>query len=304
MKATRDAYGEALAEFGAKYDFVVLDADLSKSTKTATFKKAFPERFVNCGIAEGNMMGVAAGIATTGRPVFASTFAVFAAGRAYDAVRNGIAYPHLNVKIAASHAGISVGEDGASHQCLEDIALMRAIPGMVVCCPADAASTRSAVLAAIEHDGPVYLRLGRLGVPDLYEKDAPFAFGKGNVLRDGENLAIVACGLMVAQALKAADLLQEKGLSAAVIDMHTVKPLDIPLLEKCARKTGRIVTVEEHNILGGLGGAVCEALSEVYPTKVQRIGMEDRFGQSGKAEELLSIYGLTGEGIAARILAE
>ncbi|HWQ51734.1 MAG TPA: transketolase family protein [Terriglobales bacterium] len=301
MKATRDAYGEALAEFGAKYDFVVLDADLSKSTKTATFKKAFPERFVNCGIAEGNMMGVAAGIATTGRPVFASTFAMFAAGRAYDAVRNGIAYPHLNVKIAASHAGISVGEDGASHQCLEDIALMRAIPGMVVCCPADAASTRAAVHAAIRHDGPVYLRLGRLGVPDLYEKDAPFAFGRGNVLRDGEDLAIVACGLMVAQALGAADILKEKGLSAAVIDMHTVKPLDAALLEKYARKTGRIVTVEEHNILGGLGGAVCEALSGVYPTKVQRIGMEDRFGQSGKAEELLSIYGLTAEGIAKKI---
>lgn len=302
MKATRDAYGEALAEFGAKYDFLVLDADLSKSTKTATFKKAFPDRFINCGIAEGNMMAVAAGIATTGRPVFASTFAMFAAGRAYDAVRNGIAYPHLNVKIAASHAGISVGEDGASHQCLEDIALMRAIPGMVVCVPADAASTRAAVLAAIEHDGPVYLRLGRLGVPELYERDVPFAFGQGNVLRDGEDLTIVACGLTVAASLKAADILKEKGLSAAVIDMHTVKPLDRELLEKYARKTGRIVTVEEHNILGGLGGAVCEALSEVFPTKVQRIGMADQFGQSGKAEELLSLYGLTGEGIANKIL--
>jgi transketolase len=302
MKATRDAYGEALAEFGAKYDFLVLDADLSKSTKTVTFKKAFPERFINCGIAEGNMMAVAAGIATTGRPVFASTFAMFAAGRAYDAVRNGIAYPHLNVKIAASHAGISVGEDGASHQCLEDIALMRAIPGMVVCVPADAASTRAAVLAAIEHDGPVYLRLGRLGVPDLYEKDTPFAFGRGNVLRDGKDLTIVACGLTVAASLKAADILKEKGLSAAVIDMHTVKPLDTKLLEEYALKTGLIVTVEEHNIIGGLGGAVCEALSGVCPTKVQRIGMADQFGQSGKAEELLSLYGLTGEGIADKIL--
>jgi len=302
MKATRDAYGEALAEFGAKYDFIVLDADLSKSTKTVTFKKAYPERFINCGIAEGNMMAVAAGIATTGRPVFASTFAMFAAGRAYDAVRNGIAYPHLNVKIAASHAGISVGEDGASHQCLEDIALMRAIPGMVVCCPADAASTRAAVLAAILHDGPVYLRLGRLGVPDLYERDVPFAFGQGNVLLDGKDLTIVACGLTVAASLKAADILKENGLSAAVIDMHTVKPLDRELLEKYARKTGLIVTVEEHNIIGGLGSAVCEALSEVYPTKVQRIGIADQFGQSGKAEELLSLYGLTGEGIANKIL--
>ena len=302
MKATREAYGEALAEFGTKYDFVVLDADLSKSTKTSTFKKAFPDRFVNCGIAEGNMMGIAAGIAATGRPAFASTFAMFATGRAYDAVRNGIAYPHLNVKICASHAGISVGEDGATHQCLEDLALMRVIPGMIVCCPADAASTRAAVEAAILHDGPVYIRLGRLDVPDIYEADAPFEFDRGNVLCDGDDLAIVTCGLTVSESLGAAKLLSERGISAAVIDMHTIKPLDTKLLTEYAKKTGRIVTVEEHSIIGGLGSAVCEALAILCPVPVTRIGINDVFGQSGSAKALIDIYKLTAQGIADKIM--
>ncbi len=300
MKATREAYGEALAEFGAKYDFLVLDADLSKSTKTATFQKDFPDRFINCGIAEGNMMGVAAGLASTGRPVFASSFAMFAAGRAYDAVRNGIGYPHLNVKIGASHAGISVGEDGATHQCIEDLGLMRGIPGMVVCCPADATSTRLAVEAAIKHDGPVYIRLGRLASPEVGGEG--FEFGKGRVLKDGTDLTIVACGLMVAEALSAAEILKGKGLSAAVIDMHTIKPLDEALITEYAKKTGKIVTVEEHSVINGLGSAVCECLAGTCPVPVQRIGVKDTFGQSGPAKELLDIYGLTGEHIAAAIL--
>ncbi len=295
--ATRDAYGQALADLATQYDFVVLDADLSKSTKTATFRKVCPERFVNCGIAEGNMMGVAAGIASTGRPAFASTFAMFAAGRAYDSVRNGIGYPHLNVKIAATHTGISVGEDGATHQCIEDIALMRAIPGMVVCCPADGPSTAAAVRCALEHDGPVYLRLGRLAVPTLYEDLSGFAFGKGILLREGSDAVIVAVGLMTARALAAAESLAEKGIQVAVIDMHTVKPLDEALLLEWAEKTGAVVTAEEHTILGGLGSAVAECLGEHRPTVLQRVGVRDLFGSSGKAEEVLTAYGLTTQAI-------
>ncbi len=299
-QATREAYGNALAALSETHDFVVLDADLSKSTKTNTFQKACPDRFVNCGIAETNMMGVAAGIASTGRPVFASTFAMFAAGRAYDAVRNGIAYPHLNVKIAATHAGLSVGEDGATHQCIEDIALMRVIPGMVVCCPADGPSTAAAVRAALEHDGPVYLRLGRLSLPTLYEQRQleSFSFGRGYLLREGEDLTIVATGLMTARALAAADALEEQGVHAAVIDMPTIKPLDEALLLAQAKKTGAVVTAEEHSVVGGLGGAVAECLGAGCPVPLRRVGVQDAFGSSGKAEEVLAAYHLTAQDIA------
>ena len=291
-QATRDAYGEALVEFGAKYDFVVLDADLSKSTKTSTFQNAYPDRFVNCGIAESNMMGVAAGIAATGKTAFASTFAMFAAGRAFDVVRNGIGYPHLNVKIAATHAGISVGEDGASHQCIEDLALMRSIPGMTVLCPSDGPSTRAAVLAALEHDGPVYLRLGRLAVPVLYEQP-DFQIGKGIVLREGPDVTIVACGLMVAKAIVAAEMLAAENISATVVDLHTVKPIDADLLTSCALRTGAVVTAEEHNVLGGLGGAVSECLAQKCPVPTVHVGVEDTFGRSGVAEALLEHFNLT-----------
>ena len=307
MQATRDAYGDALKEFGAEHDFLVLDADLSKSTKTSVFQQAFPSRFINCGIAESNMMGVAAGIAATGRVAFASTFAMFAAGRAYDVVRNGIGYPSLNVKIAATHAGISVGEDGATHQCIEDIALMRAIPGMVVLCPADGPSTRAAVRASIEHKGPVYLRLGRLAVPTLYEPDAPFAIGQGVVLREGEDVTLVACGMMVSVALAAAEALEKQGVGASVVDMHTIKPIDDDLLVSFARRTGAIVTVEEHNVLGGLGGAVTESLADKACVPVVRVGVEDVFGRSGSAQSLLEHFGLTAgavEEAAARAISQ
>ncbi|NLT58488.1 MAG: transketolase family protein [Clostridiales bacterium] len=298
MRATREAYGDALAEFGARYDFVVLDADLSGSTKTAVFQAAFPERFVNCGIAESNMMAVAAGIAATGRVAFASTFAMFAAGRAFDAVRNGIGYPGLNVKIGASHAGLSVGEDGATHQCNEDLALMRSIPGMTVLCPADAVTTRAAVRAAIEHPGPFYLRLGRLAVPTIYGDDAAFALGRGILLREGRDVAIVATGLMVARALQAADLLAAEGIDAAVVDMHTIKPLDEALLTALAARCGAVVTAEEHSVIGGLGGAVAECLCRTRPVPVLPVGVPDVFGCSGKAEQLLTHFGLTAGHIA------
>ena len=302
-KATREAYGEALAEFGAQYpDLIVLDADLANATKTNSFQKVFPDRHIDCGIAECNMMGIAAGLSTVGKIPFASTFAMFASGRAYEQVRNSIGYPHLNVKIGATHAGITVGEDGASHQCLEDMALMRAIPGMVVINPSDAVEARAAVQAAIEYVGPVYLRFGRAAVPIINDReDYKFEIGKGEVLREGSDVTIVATGICVSSALEAADKLAADGISAEVINIHTIKPLDTELIVKSAKKTGKVVTAEEHTIIGGLGGAVCEALSEKAPTPVLRIGINDVFGESGTASELVAKYGLDGEGIYAKV---
>lgn len=301
--ATREAYGKALAEFGAKYpDLVVLDADLANATKTNSFQKVFPDRHIDCGIAECNMMGIAAGLATVGKVPFASTFAMFASGRAYEQVRNSIGYPHLNVKIGATHAGITVGEDGASHQCLEDMALMRAIPGMVVINPSDAVEARAAVQAAIEYVGPVYLRFGRAAVPIINDReDYKFEIGKGEILREGSDVTIVATGICVSSALEAADKLAADGISAEVINIHTIKPLDTELIVNSAKKTGKVVTAEEHTIIGGLGGAVCEALSEKAPTPVLRIGINDVFGESGTAAELVAKYGLDGEGIYAKV---
>ena len=296
-KATRESYGAALAEFGADKNIVVLDADLSKSTKTDCFKKVYPERFINVGIAEGNMMSVAAGLASTGKTVFASSFAMFAAGRAFEQIRNSIAYPKLNVKIGATHAGISVGEDGATHQCLEDIALMRSLPGMVIINPADDIEARLAVKAAIEHDGPVYMRFGRLAVEDINPADYKFELGKGVQLADGNDVSIIATGLMVGEALKAREMLSADGISARVINIHTIKPLDKEIIAKAAKETGAIVTCEEHYIMGGLGSAVCEAVCECTPVPVKIIGT-DRFGKSGKPAELLKAYGLTAENIA------
>ena len=298
--ATRDAYGNALKELGARDDILVLDADLAKATKTIAFKKEFPEKFIDCGIAEGNMMGIAAGLAATGYTVFASSFAMFAAGRAFEQVRNSIAYPCLNVKIGATHAGISVGEDGASHQCCEDIALMRSIPNMVIINPADDVEAKQAVLAAAEHNGPVYMRFGRLAVPRVNSEDYKFEIGKGVTLKDGKDVTIVASGLMVAEALAAADKLAEEGIDARVINIHTIKPIDKDILVKAAKETGAIVTAEEHSIIGGLGGAVCEALCEEYPVPVIRLGVNDTFGKSGPALELLKIYGLDAENIVAK----
>ena len=296
--ATREAYGNALAEFGSDYDFVVLDADLAAATKTGTFKKKFPERFFNCGIAEGNMMSVAAGIAATGKPVFASSFAMFAAGRAFEQIRNSIGYPHLNVKIGATHAGITVGEDGATHQCLEDIALMRTIPGMVIINPADAVEARAAVKAAIEYNGPMYLRFGRLAVPVYNDAETyKFELGKGICLKDGSDVTIVATGLMVGMAVEAAKTLEEEGISARVINIHTIKPLDKDIILKAAAETGAIVTAEEHNIIGGLGSAVAEAVCEGTPVPVVRVGVNDSFGHSGKVPPLLEMYGLTAKNI-------
>ena len=295
--ATRDAYGKALAEFGSKYDFVVLDADLAAATKTCVFKKEFPDRFFDCGIAEGNMMSVAAGIAATGQLVFASSFAMFAAGRAFEQVRNSIGYPHLNVKIGATHAGITVGEDGATHQCNEDIALMRTIPGMTVICPADAVSARAAVEAAIQHVGPVYMRFGRAPVPMLYGDDYKFEIGKGTVLADGKDVTIVATGITVSMAMDAKAKLAAEGIDAAVIDIATIKPIDEELLIQYAKKTGKIVTCEEHSIIGGLGGAVSEVLSEKCPTKIKRVGINDTYGSSGKAFEVAAHYGISAEHI-------
>ena len=298
--ATREAYGNALAEFGADHDFVVLDADLAAATKTGVFKKKFPERFFDCGIAEGNMMSVAAGLAASGKTVFASSFAMFAAGRAFEQVRNSIGYPHLNVKIGATHAGISVGEDGATHQCLEDIALMRTIPGMVIVNPADAVEARAAVKAALDYNGPMYLRFGRLAVPVFNDAETyKFELGKGVCLKDGSDVTIVATGLMVGMAVEAAKILEEKGISARVINIHTIKPLDKEIILKAAAETGAIVTAEEHNIIGGLGSAVAEAVCEGTPVPVVRVGVNDSFGHSGKVPPLLQMYGLTAENIVA-----
>ena len=303
--ATREAYGKALAEFGAQYpNLVVLDADLANATKTNTFQKAFPERHIDCGIAECDMMGIAAGLSTVGKIPFASSFAMFAAGSAYEQVRNSIGYPHLNVKIGATHAGITVGEDGASHQCLEDIALMRVIPGMVVINPCDAVEARAAVQAALEYVGPVYLRFGRAAVPVINDNDNyKFEIGKGVLLREGTDVTIVATGICVPEALEAAEKLAADGISAEVINIHTIKPLDEELIIKSAKKTGKVVTAEEHSIIGGLGGAVCEVLSEKAPTPVCRIGMNDIFGESGSAGALVAKYGLDAEGIYGKVKA-
>lgn len=301
--ATREAYGAALAEFGAQYDIVVMDADLSKSTKTDSFKKEFPDRFINTGIAEANMMSTAAGLASCGKTVFASSFAMFAAGRAFEQVRNSICYPHLNVKIGATHAGISVGEDGATHQCLEDIGLMRTLPGMVIINPADAVEARLAVKAALEHDGPCYLRFGRLAVPVLFDDTYQFELGKGVQLADGKDAAIIATGLMVEAALQARDLLAGDGIDARVINIHTIKPIDRQIIKKAAEETGAIVTAEEHNIIGGLGSAVAEVLCEESPCPMARIGTQDVFGQSGKPDELLKLYHLTADDIAGAVKA-
>lgn len=301
--ATRESYGNALAELGRKHeDLVVLDADLAEATKTAIFKKEFPERHIDCGIAECNMMGIAAGIATTGKVPFASTFAMFAAGRAFEQIRNSIGYPHLNVKIAATHAGISVGEDGATHQCNEDIALMRTIPGMVVINPSDDVEARAAVEAAYKYNGPVYLRFGRLAVPVINDNENyRFELGRGVVLKRGTDVTIVATGLCVAASLEAAELLKEDGISAEVINIHTIKPIDEELLIGSAGMTGRVVTVEEHSIIGGLGSAVCDVLSEQFPVPVYKIGIRDTFGESGPAQELLRKYGLDAEGIRTQV---
>jgi len=301
-KATRESYGMALAELGEKYDIVVMDADLSKSTKTDTFKKKFPERFINTGIAEGNMLSTAAGIATTGKVVFASSFAMFAAGRAFEQIRNSIGYPHLNVKIGATHAGISVGEDGATHQCLEDIGIMRTIPGMVILNPADHVEAMAAVEAAVKYDGPVYLRFGRLPVPQIYDENTyKFEIGKGVQLAEGKDATIVATGLMVPYALEARELLKNDGIDAAVINIHTIKPIDREIIANAAKNTGAIVTAEEHNVNGGLGSAVAEVLCETCPVPMLRVGTQDVFGKSGKPYELLKEYGLSAENIAENV---
>lgn len=303
--ATRESYGNALAELGAEHEnLVVLDADLAGATKTGVFKKAFPERHIDCGIAEGNMMGIAAGLATTGKVPFASTFAMFASGRAFEQVRNSIGYPHLNVKIGATHAGISVGEDGASHQCNEDLALMRTIPGMVVINPSDDIEARAAVRAAYEYVGPVYLRFGRLAVPVINTNpDYKFEIGKGVTLREGTDVTIIATGLCVNSALEAAEMLAKDGINAKVINIHTIKPLDEELVVAAAKATGKVVTVEEHSVIGGLGGAVCETLSAKAPTPVLRIGMQDVFGESGPAAALLAKYKLDGAGVYEQVKA-
>ena len=301
--ATRESYGNALTELGKEHeDVVVLDADLAAATKTGVFKKAFPERHIDCGIAESNMMGVAAGLAAAGKVPFASSFAMFAAGRAFEQVRNSIGYPKLNVKIGATHAGISVGEDGATHQCNEDIALMRTIPGMVVINPSDDIEAKAAVKAAYEHVGPVYMRFGRLAVPVINDKpDYKFEIGKGVVLREGKDLTIIATGLPVANCLEAAEMLSADGVDAKVINIHTIKPLDEDLVVAAAQETGKVVTVEEHSVIGGLGSAVCDVLSEKAPTKVMKIGIYDTFGESGPAVELVKKYRLDAESIYKKV---
>ena len=303
--ATRESYGNALVELGKEHDnLVVLDADLAEATKTGMFKKAFPERHIDCGIAEANMIGIAAGLASTGKVPFCSSFAMFAAGRAFEQVRNSVGYPHLNVKIGATHAGISVGEDGASHQCNEDIALMRVIPGMTIINPSDDVEAKAAVKAAYEMEGPVYLRFGRLAVPVINDRpEYKFEIGKGIVLREGSDVTIIATGLEVNESLEAAKMLEADGISAQVINIHTIKPLDTELVVSAAKKTGKVVTVEEHSIIGGLGGAVAETLSEQCPTKMLRIGMMDTFGESGPAVKLLEKYGLDAAGIYGKIKA-
>ena len=300
--ATRESYGNALVELGAQIpELVVLDADLAGATKTGVFKKAYPDRHIDCGIAEGNMMSVAAGLASAGKIPFASTFAMFAAGRAFEQIRNSIGYTGMNVKIGATHGGISVGEDGASHQCLEDLALMRTIPGMVVMCPADDTEAHKAMKAAVEHQGPVYLRFGRYPVPVIYDDNYDFQIGKGSVLRFGRDVSIVANGLCVVSAMEAAEMLAADGIDAEVINICTIKPLDEELIVKTASKTGLVVTAEEHNIIGGLGGAVAECLADKCPTRMLRIGVRDRFGESGSAGELLHKYELDGEGLYRQI---
>ena len=303
--ATRESYGNALVELGKEHeDVVVLDADLAAATKTGVFKKAFPERHIDCGIAECNMIGVAAGIATTGKVPFASSFAMFAAGRAFEQVRNSVGYPKLNVKIGATHAGISVGEDGATHQCNEDIALMRTIPGMVVINPSDDIEAKAAVKAAYEHQGPVYMRFGRLAVPVINDnEDYKFELGKGVVLRDGKDVTIIASGLPVSNCLEAAEKLAKDGIEAKVINIHTIKPLDEELVIAAAKETGKVVTVEEHSVIGGLGSAVCDVLSENAPTKVLKIGINDVFGESGPAVELVKKYGLDADSIYTKVKA-
>ena len=301
--ATRDSYGSTLVELGEKYEnLVVLDADLAAATKTGMFKKAFPDRHFNCGIAESNMVGIAAGLAATGKVPFVSSFAMFVAGRAFEQIRNSVGYPHLNVKIGATHAGISVGEDGATHQCNEDIALMRTIPGMVVINPADDIEARAAVKAAVEYEGPVYLRFGRLAVPVINDPETyHFELGKGVVLKEGKDLTIVATGLTVAPSLEAAQMLEKDGVNAKVINIHTIKPLDEDLIVAAAKETGKVVTVEEHSIIGGLGSAVCDCLSEKMPTLTKKIGIRDVYGESGPALELLHKYKLDAEGIYSQI---
>ena len=299
--ATRDGYGNALVELGqSNPNVIVLDADLAAATKTGGFKKAFPDRFFDTGIAESNMMGVAAGLATTGYTVFASSFAMFSAGRAFEQVRNTIAYPHLNVKIGATHAGISVGEDGASHQCCEDIALMRSIPGMVIINPADDIEARAAVFAAAEHNGPVYMRFGRLAVPRIFDENYKFEIGKAVTLKEGTDVTIIATGLMVNEAIEASKELEAEGISVELINMHTIKPLDTAAVISAAKKTGCIVTAEEHNVIGGLGDAVCDAVCNEYPVPVVKVGVEDTFGKSGPAVELLHIFGLDAKNIAEK----
>ena len=300
--ATRESYGNALVELGAEHDnLIVLDADLAAATKTGVFKKAYPDRHIDCGIAECNMMGIAAGLSTTGIVPFASTFAMFAAGRAFEQVRNSIGYPHLNVKIGATHAGISVGEDGATHQCNEDIALMRTIPGMVILNPADDVEAKACVKAAYEYNGPVYLRFGRLAVPVINDRpDYKFELGKGVVLREGKDVTIVATGLCVSSALEAAEKLAADGIDAKIINIHTIKPLDEELIVAAAKETGKVVTVEEHSVIGGLGSAVCDALAEKCPVPVKKIGVQDVFGESGPAVALLAKYKLDGEGVTSR----
>ncbi len=302
--ATREAYGKALEEFGAVYpDLVVLDADLAAATKTGIFKKAYPDRFFDCGIAENNMIGVAVGLSLTGKIPFASSFAMFAAGRSFEQVRNSVGYPHCNVKIGATHAGITVGEDGATHQCCEDIALMRTIPGMVIINPADGVEARLAVKAAIEYKGPVYLRFGRMAVPYVYGEDYKFEIGKASVLADGDDVAIMATGIEVEQALAAKELLAAEGVSAAVVNISTIKPLDCETVTAMAKKCGAVVTCEEHTVIGGLGAAVCETLAETCPVPVLRVGVDDVFGRSGPAKELVSYFGLDAAAIAEKARA-
>ena len=302
--ATREAYGKMLCELGESGDFVVLDADLAEATKTCYFAKAFPDRFYDCGIAEGNMIGIAAGLAASGRTAIASSFAMFAAGRAFEQIRNSVGYPHLNVKVCATHAGITVGEDGATHQCLEDIALMRTIPGMTVINPADATEAAAAVKVAIETPGPFYIRFGRYAVPVLFNSDEyTFELGKGVLLREGSDVTVVATGMMVAAALEAADTLAAEGISVRVINIHTIKPLDTQILAAAARETGAMVTAEEHNVIGGLGSAVTEALAEACPCPVLRVGVNDQFGRSGKVPPLLEMYGLTAGAVVEKVRA-
>ncbi len=298
--ATREGYGKTLVELGEKYDFVVLDADLAEATKTCYFEKAYPNRFFDCGIAEANMVGIAAGLAAAGKTVVASSFAMFAAGRAFEQIRNSVAYPHLNVKICATHAGITVGEDGATHQCLEDLGLMRTIPGMTVVNPSDAVEAAAALEAALTTEGPFYIRFGRYAVPVLHDADYRFELGKGETLIEGDDLTIIATGMMVSAAIEAGFVLSQRGISVRIINMHTIKPLDTKLVLRAAKETGAIVTCEEHNIIGGLGSAVAECVSQFCPVPVMRVGVNDEFGRSGKVPPLLELYGLNAETIVAR----